>query len=398
MTENPANADDGRAPVLAAAATFGRLLRRAGLNVGTDRTVEFVRALEELDVTSRDEVYWAGRATLLSRPGDAEVYDRAFRAFWEAPAAKPRGQGLPGPKFDLSPIEDSVQPAKRSAERDEAGEEEVRLRYSPVDVLRKRDFARCTPEELAEMNRMFAGISLAGAMRRSRRPEPAHRGRHDVKRTLRRAMRTGGEPVRPYFRRARYRPRRVVALCDVSGSMTPYSRALLRFVHAGVASGEPVEAFVMGTRLTRVTRELGTRDPDQALAAASAAVEDWSGGTRLGDTIREFVDRWGQRGMARGAVVVVLSDGWDRGDIGVLDEQMRRLGRLAHKVIWVNPLKAAPGYQPLARGMAAALPHVDEFLPGNNLESLEELARAVARSGAGREARVTAGASAGGGA
>ncbi|WP_047864819.1 vWA domain-containing protein [Rubrobacter aplysinae] len=386
----PESAGNGRPPVLAAATTFGRLLRRAGLNVGTDRTVEFVRALEELDVTSREEVYWAGRATLCSKPEDREVYDRAFHAFWEG-EAKPAGRGIPGPKIELPPVEDSVQPAKRKAERDEAGEEEVRLRYSPVDVLRKRDFARCTPEELAEMNRMFAQVSLAGAMRRSRRPEPAHRGRHDMKRTLRRAMQTGGEPIRPHFRRARQRPRRVVTLCDVSGSMAPYSRALLRFVHAGVASGEPVEAFVMGTRLTRVTRELGTRDPDQALAAASAAVEDWSGGTRLGDTMKEFVDRWGQRGMARGAVVVVLSDGWDRGDTGVLDEQMRRLGRLAHKVIWVNPLKASPGYQPLARGMATALPHVDEFLPGNNLESLEELARAVSRSGAGREPLVVAG-------
>jgi uncharacterized protein with von Willebrand factor type A (vWA) domain len=397
VTEEPVNsANDERAPVLDAAVAFGRLLRRAGIKTGTDRTVEFVRALEELDVTSREDVYWAGRATLLSKPEDAEIYDRAFRDFWEQQARKRAGKGIPGPKFELPPVEDSVQPAKRKAERDEAGEEEVRLRYSPVDVLRKRDFARCTPEELAEMNRMFAQISLAGAMRRSRRPEPAHQGRHDVKRTLRRAMRTGGEPVRPHFRRARYRPRRVVALCDVSGSMAPYSRALLRFVHAGVASGEPVEAFVMGTRLTRVTRELGTRDPDLALAAASAAVEDWSGGTRLGDTMKEFVDRWGQRGMARGAVVVVLSDGWDRGDIGVLDEQMRRLSRLAHRVIWVNPLKSRPGYQPLARGMAAALPHVDEFLPGNNLESLEELARAVARSGARREPLAGVGVPAGG--
>ena len=384
VREKPENGD---VPLLPAAVAFGRLLRRAGLNAGTTRTVEFVRALEELDVTRRDEVYWAGRATLCSGPEDTEVYDRAFRAFWEGRAARGPRLNVPGPRIEVSPIVDSVQPAKKTAERDEAGEEEVRLRYSPVDVLRKRDFARCTPEELAEMNRMFSQISLAGAMRRSRRPEPAHRGRRDLKRTLRRAMRTGGEPIRPSFRRARQRPRRVVVLCDVSGSMAPYSRALLRFVHAGVASGEPVEAFVLGTRLTRVTRELATRDPDRALAAASAAVEDWSGGTRLGDTIKEFVDRWGQRGMARGAVVVVLSDGWDRGDVGVLAEQMQRVSRLAHRVMWVNPLKAAPGYQPLARGMAAALPYVDEFLSGNNLESLEELARAVSRSGAGRRER-----------
>lgn len=376
----------GRPPVLAAAVAFGRLLRRAGLTVGPDRAAEFVRALQTLDVSRREEVYWAGRATLCSRPGDAEVYDRAFRAFWESRESKGAALKLKGPSIEVSPVVDSVQPAKRSAERDEVGEEEVRLRYSPVDVLRKRDFARATPEERAELNRMLAEISLAGAMRRSRRPEPAHRGRHDLRRTLRRAMRTGGEPVRPSFRRARQRPRRVVALCDISGSMAPYSRALLRFVQAGVASGAPVEAFVLGTRLTRVTRELSTRDPDRALAAASSAVEDWSGGTRLGDTIKEFVDRWGQRGMARGAVVVVLSDGWDRGDVEVLGEQMRRISRLAHRLIWVNPLKAAAGYQPVARGMAAALPHVDEFLPGNNLESLEDLARRISRAGAARRA------------
>ena len=184
--------------------------------------------------------------------------------------------------------------------------------------------------------------------------------------------------MRHRFRRARSQPRRVVLLCDISGSMAAYSRALLRFMHVGVTSGERLEAFVLGTRLTRITRELATKDPDRALKSASGAVKDWSGGTRLGDTIKEFVDRWGQRGMARGALVVILSDGWDRGDVEVLAEQMMRLSRLAHKVIWVNPLKAAPGYQPLARGMAAALPHVDVFLSGHNFESLEELARAVA--------------------
>ena len=184
--------------------------------------------------------------------------------------------------------------------------------------------------------------------------------------------------MRRRFRRARSQPRRVVLLCDISGSMAAYSRALLRFMHAGVISGEPLEAFVMGTRLTRITKELTTRDPDRALKDAAGAVRDWSGGTRLGDTIKEFVDRWGQRGMARGAVIVILSDGWDRGDVEVLAEQMMRLSRLAYKVIWVNPLKAAPGYQPLARGMAAALPYVDEFLSGHNFESLEELTRAVA--------------------
>ena len=191
-------------------------------------------------------------------------------------------------------------------------------------------------------------------------------------------MRTGGEALRHRFRRARVQPRKVVLLCDVSGSMAPYSRALLRFLHAGVVSGGRLEAFSMGTRLTRITRELATRDPDQALRQTAGAVKDISGGTRLGDTMKAFVDRWGQRGMARGAVVVILSDGCDRGDVNVLAEQMQRLKRLAYRVIWVNPLKSAPGYQPLAAGMAAALPHVDVFLSRHNFESLRELAGAIA--------------------
>jgi uncharacterized protein len=368
-------------PMLRMAVTFGRLLRRVGLAAGPDRVVGFAGALEELDVGNRDDVYWAGRVTLCSRPEDFEMYDRAFKVFWEGR----EGLKVPSPprntySITLDPA--SVQPPKKSAEKNEKGDEAVKLRYSPVDVLRKKDFADCTPEEFAELYRLMADMSLVGAMRRSRRLEPAHRGRHDQRRTLRSAMRTGGEPVRHRYRKTRTRPRRVVLLCDVSGSMASYSRALLRFMHASVASGEPVEAFVMGTRLTRVTRELTTRNPDRALREAAGAIDDWSGGTRLGDTVKEFVDVWGQRGMARGAVVVVLSDGWDRGDVEVLAESMKRIKRLAHKVIWVNPLKAAPGYQPLARGMAAALPYVDVFLSGHNFESLQELARAVAGAAA----------------
>jgi uncharacterized protein len=368
-------------PMLRMAVTFGRLLRRAGLAAGPDRVVGFAGALEELDVGNRDDVYWAGRVTLCSRPEDFEMYDRAFKVFWEGK----EGLKVPSPprntySITLDPA--SVQPPKKSAEKNEKGDEAVKLRYSPVDVLRKKDFADCTPEEFAELYRLMADMNLVGAMRRSRRLEPAHRGRHDQRRTLRSAMRTGGEPLRHRYRKTRTRPRRVVLLCDVSGSMASYSRALLRFMHASVASGEPVEAFVMGTRLTRVTRELTTRNPDRALREAAGTIEDWSGGTRLGDTVKEFVDVWGQRGMARGAVVVVLSDGWDRGDVEVLAESMKRIKRLAYKVIWVNPLKAAPGYQPLARGMAAALPYVDVFLSGHNFESLQELARAVAGAAA----------------
>ena len=342
-------------PMLHAAVAFGRLLRWAGLAAGTDRVVEFTRALEELDPTRREDVYWAGRVTFCSRREDLELYDKAFEAFWEG---KEKPQTLRGPKLRLSsPPIDSVQPPKKSVEKNEKGEEAVRLRYSPVDVLRTKNFALYTAVEFAELHKFLADLKLSGALRRSRRLEPAPRGRNDPRRTLRSALRTGGEPMRHRFRRARSQPRRVVLLCDISGSMAPYSRALLRFMHAGVISGEPLEAFVLGTRLTRLTRELATR---------------------LGDTIKEFVDRWGQRGMARGSVVVILSDGWDRGDVEVLAEQMMRLSRLSYRVIWVNPLKATPGYQPLARGMAAALPYIDVFLSGHNFESLEELARAIA--------------------
>lgn len=364
--------------MLRAAVTFGRLLRRAGVAAGPERVVEFVRALGELDPARREDVYWAGRTTLCSRREDLELYDKAFRAFWEGDER--RALRAPKTRISFAPMDDSVQPPKKTVERSERGEEAVRLRYSPIDMLRKKDFALYTPEEFAELNKLLADLKLSGALRRSRRLEPAPRGRHDPHRTLRGALRTGGEPMRHRFRRARSRPRRVVLLCDISGSMASYSRVLLRFMHAGVISGEKLEAFVLGTRLTRITRELATRNPDRALSEASGAVRDWSGGTRLGDVLKEFVDRWGQRGMARGSVMVILSDGWDRGDVDVLAEQMMRLSRLAYRVIWVNPLKAAPGYQPIARGMAAALPYVDVFLSGHNFESLEELARAIAEA------------------
>jgi uncharacterized protein with von Willebrand factor type A (vWA) domain len=369
--------------MLDAAVAFGRILRGAGMRVGTDRLVEFTRALEELDASRRDDVYWAGRITLVSRREDIETYDRAFELFWEE-GANSRVPPTPKARISIPQPQDSVMPPKKTVERSEGGEEAVRLRYSPVEVLRSKDFAHYSPEEFAELHRLLADLRLSGALKKSRRLEPAPRGRHDPRRTMRSAMRTGGEALRHRFRRTRIQPRKVVLLCDVSGSMAPYSRALLRFLHAGVVSGARLEAFSMGTRLTRITRELATRDPDRALKQAAGAVKDLSGGTRLGDTVKEFVDRWGQRGMARGAVVVVLSDGWDRGDVEVLAEQMRRLSRLAYKVIWVNPLKSAPGYRPLAAGMAAALPHVDIFLSGHNFESLEELAAAIAAA-AGRD-------------
>jgi uncharacterized protein with von Willebrand factor type A (vWA) domain len=256
----------------------------------------------------------------------------------------------------------------------------VTLRWSAREVLRHRDFALYTPSEFVEARRLMRDLRLVGAAQSSRRRTPARvpRGTPDLRRTVRRSLRAGGEPVQRAFLTSSERTRRLVLLLDVSGSMEPYARAFVRFLHAAVVSRTRVEAFALGTRLTRVTRELTSRDPDAAINAAARRVADWSGGTRLGDGIRRFNDEWGVRGIARGAVVVIFSDGWDRGDTDILAEQMARLARVAHRIVWVNPLKATPGYAPLAQGMAAALPYVDDFVEGHSLAALEELTRVIA--------------------
>jgi uncharacterized protein with von Willebrand factor type A (vWA) domain len=364
------------------AVAFARVLRRAGLDVPVGATVTYARALDAVGLDRRDDAYWAGRATLVRRPEDADVYDRTFAAFWE----RSRGDDstAAGQPVKLALAFDDGSDGDGGVEQSDDADEEVpviAVRWSPAEVLRNRDFSTYTSAEHAEARRLMADLRLAGALRTSRRHRPVHhgRGRPDLRRTVRRSFRAGGEPVRRAFLAPSSRPRRVVLLCDVSGSMEPYTRALLRFLHVAVAGRSRVEAFAFGTRLTRITRELSSRDPDAALAAAAARVTDWSGGTRLGEGLRAFNDRWGVRGMARGAVVVVLSDGWDRGDPAVLAEEMARLARVAHRIVWVNPLKATPEYAPLARGMAAALPYVDEFVTGHSVAALEELVEVIAR-------------------
>ncbi len=362
---------------------FARVLRGAGLDVPVGSVLTFVEALGVLGVERRDAVYWAGRATLVRRPEDVELYGRAFAAFWEGA----RGPGVPAdPQVQrialvLDADDDTAGSDEPVDDEGEPPDATLVVRFSAHEVLRHKDFATCTRSELEEAQRLMADLRLAGAMRRSRRLRPSKRlrGRPDVRRTVRGALRAGGEPVRRAYLEPDRRARRLVLLLDVSGSMEPYARALLRFVHAAVAGRTRVEAFTLGTRLTRITRQLASRDPDVAIASAGQAVADWSGGTRLGEGLRAFNDQWGIRGMARGAVVVVLSDGWDRGDPEVLAEQVQRLQRVAHRVVWVNPLKATPGYAPLARGMAAALPYVDEFVEGHSVASLEQLAEVIAR-------------------
>lgn len=359
---------------------LARVLREAGLDVPTSATVAFAGALDALGAAERAHVYWAARLTLVHRPEDVVRFDECFAALVDGAGASPAPSrdpapvevavGLDAPGPETSPAPAAPPPAPAPV---------VRVQYSPTEVLRHRDFAAYTPREHAEARRLMVDLRLVGARRRTRRLEPAARGRPDLRRTLRRAFATGGEVVERRYRAPSTRPRRIVLLCDVSGSMEPYARMLVRFLHAAVAGRARVEAFALGTRLTRLTRELASRDPDAALAAAARRVVDWSGGTRLGEGLRHFNDRWGSRGVARGAVVVIISDGWDRGRPDLLAAQMARLARVAHRVVWVNPLKALPGYAPLARGMAAALPFVDDFVAGHSLASLESLAEVIAR-------------------
>ncbi|MHB1929407.1 MAG: vWA domain-containing protein [Acidimicrobiales bacterium] len=365
---------------------FARALRRAGLAVPVGSVVTFAEALGHVGIDRRAAVYWAGRATLVRRPEDVADYDRIFASYWLGRATAGEAEAAAEAVTLALDDGDDDQPPPGGDDDKESGEVQA-VRWSAVETLRDRDFSRYTPAEWAELQRVVARLQVAPDRRRARRRRPDPRRRHpDLRRTVRRALRTGGEPLERAWRAPAQRPRRLVLLVDVSGSMDVYARALLRFAHAAVVARGVArcEVFTLGTRLTRVTRHLGDRDPDAALRAAAGAVDDWSGGTRLGEALREFNDRWGARGTARGAVVVILSDGWDRGDPEALAEQMARLARVAHRVVWVNPLKASPGYAPLARGMAAALPYVDEFVEGHSLGALEHLAAVVGAAPAER--------------
>lgn len=357
---------------------FARALRVAGVPAGPDRVAAFLAALGRLDPARRGDVYWAGRSTLCGGPDDLERYDRVFAAFFDGERPPPR-RARPA----VRPVGPHSLPRTGREQRSTGQEEGGPAATSPAsatEILRHRDVAAMTAAERDQLHRLLAVFAFDGEPRRSSRRRPARRGGVDPRRTMRELLRRGGEPAALLRRAPARKPRRVVLLLDVSGSMAPYADALLRFAHAaahGSRGRTPTEVFTLGTRLTRVTREMARRDPDAALAAVGAAVPDWSGGTRLGETLRAFLDRWGARGTARGAVVVLLSDGWERGDPALLAAQMRRLARLAHRVVWANPRKAGPGYAPLAAGMAAALPSVDVFVAGHSLGALERLAAVV---------------------
>lgn len=358
--------------VPAAVVGLARTLRGAGVDATSDRLAAAVEALTLLDPASRGDVYWAGRLALCGSPDDIERYDRVFAAVFD-------GTALSTPVGVEDGVRSVVPPFGLAGDGDAGRPGDARpAAASRLEVLRRRDLADLDEPDRREALALLTPLSVVGETRRSRRTGPAAHGPVDRNRTLRRTLKAGGEPVTPASLRRRRRPRRVVLLVDVSGSMAPYADAFVQFAHVTRrARGPRTEVFTLGTRLTRVSRELSHRDPMSATAAVAAAVPDWSGGTRLGELLKAFLDGWGRRGMARGAIVVVLSDGWERGDAALLGEQMRLLRRLAHRVVWANPRAGRPGFAPLAAGMAAALPYVDDLVAGNSVAALTKLARTM---------------------
>jgi uncharacterized protein with von Willebrand factor type A (vWA) domain len=374
--------------------SFGRDLRARGLPVGTGRILTFIRAVASLGLGDRDSLYWAGRVSLIASRADLPVYDDAFEAWYaslgdRAPIsialdlpAQPRDVDRLGlgddPAVEAGRTGGSWRPAEDDEETEPGEGSSIRIVTSAVEVLRSKSFANLTEEERHRVARMIHDLTVRAPVERTRRTRPSPNGSvFDMRRTLRRSLRTQGEPFDRSYRTRRSRTRPLVLILDISGSMAPYARALLQFGFAAMAAGRRVEVFCFGTRLTRVTRTLRTKDPDRAMHEIGALVADWEGGTRIGESLKSLLDGWSQRAALRGAVVVLCSDGLERGDPALLRAQMARLRRLAHRVVWANPLKGSPRYEPLARGMAAALPSVDVFLSGHNLESLETLAAAL---------------------
>ena len=352
-------------------------LRAGGVRVGLGELLTAHRALAAVDASVRGDAYFALRAALCSKHADLDVFDTAFADCFGGPVAATHLPPELAQTAALALPRVAV-PDSRGAGADPRSLDRppVPAAWSDVEILRHKDFAEYTDAERELARRLMARLAVRGPVRRSRRLRRSRsRASHrpDLRRTIRASLRYGGEPVERRWREHSVRPRPLVLVCDVSGSMQPYARMLLQYLHACVAARRRAEAFVFGTRLTRVTRELAGRDHDAALARATKAATDWSGGTRIGAALAELNRTHGRR-IGRGSVVVLLSDGWDCGDPAELAAETARLRRCAHRLVWLNPLKAHAGYEPLTRGMQAALPHVDDFMAGNSLASLEELA------------------------
>jgi uncharacterized protein with von Willebrand factor type A (vWA) domain len=380
------------------AGALGQRLRDAGVPVTPERSADFARALAIARPVSRRRLYWTARSMFVSDESHANAFDAVFRSIFGDLAQARRlvptqGPTEPAPSDDRTPTDrpgSSAGPTRETREgvfssaapgsdHEDEGEVEVPMAIaSDEERLAGKSFEALDRDELARLYRLMTRIELATPLRRARRFEHAHHGRGvDMRRTLRGSLRTGGEAMRLARRRRRIVRRRLVMLCDISGSMEPYARAYLQFLTCAAGSGPHAEAFVFATRLTRLTRALSSRHPEVAIQRAAAAAPDWSSGTRIGDALKEFNDRHGRRGMARGAIVVILSDGWERGDPKVVGREMARLARLAHRIVWVNPRAGAEKFSVRAGGMVAALEHCDALVSGHSYEALAEVVAAI---------------------
>ncbi|MDP9344946.1 MAG: VWA domain-containing protein [Actinomycetota bacterium] len=386
-------------PALAGA--LSRRLLAAGLPVTPERSARFARALTLVRPITRGRLYWTARAVFVSDAAQVAAFDAVFFSVFgrgrDAQDSDPAdAQTVPAPPDDRRASEHKTSPGDareprpgaslsssppgRGGDEEASAEVEVPLAMaSDEERLARKRFDELEPQELAQLYRLMSLLELATPARQTRRRKKGRHGGHvDMRRTLRASLRTGGDPIRLARRRRRIAPRRLVLLCDISGSMEPYARAYLQFLTCAAESGPKAEAFVFATRLTRLTRALSSRDPERAIQRAAAAAPDWSSGTRIGDALKAFNDRHGRRGMARGAVIVILSDGWERGDPTLVGREMARLARLSHRIVWVNPRVSASGFSVQAGGMVAALEHCDALVSGHSLQALGAVADAIA--------------------
>jgi uncharacterized protein len=375
------------------AGALSRRLHERGLPVTPARSADFAHALTLVRPVSRRRLYWTARAVFVSDPAQTAAFDAVFFSVFGSGAEVERDpleerrtaalQPGEGPAPDAKARDAEGQGLSASSRPGEEGEDAAEVEIplalaSDEERLRQRSFESLEPEELAQLYHLMSRLKLAAPPRRRRRYEKGRRGEQvDLRRTLRASLRTGGEPMQLARRRRRVARRRLVLLCDISGSMEPYARAYLQFLTCAAGSGPNAEAFVFATRLTRLTRALASRNPERAIQRAAAAAPDWSSGTRIGDALREFNNRHGRRGMARGAVVVILSDGWERGDPLLVGRELERLARLAHRIVWVNPRVGAGGFSVQSAGMRAALPHCDALVSGHSFQALDEVVEAI---------------------
>ncbi len=376
---------------------FAEVLRRLGLDAGPANVLDMVRATEHVHIGRRAEFYQAARSIFVHRRQDLPIFDEAFQVFWRKPNTARSGMDLRSmgeqrrfrrPQVsagDDEPMDDALALAGE-ADEDSVSLIDMTQTYSAREVLRQKDFAQFSGQEVAEARRMMAALRWDLGQRRTRRMVPGSGSGIDVRRTLRRSLQYGGEMLELAERGPKSRPRSLTLICDVSGSMERYTRMLLHFIHT-IAAGQPLEAFLFATRLTRITRQLRYRSIDQAITEVSRAVPDWAGGTRIGEAVKDFNYQWLRRTLRGQAIVMIISDGWDRGEPELLARETSRLQRSCHRLMWLNPLLGSPGYQPLTQGMQAALPYVDDFLPVHNMNSLRALADHL--SGIGPERGAT---------